>query len=312
MRIAFVISLLTLAITPFAQQLPVYSLLGENKFLLNPAFAGSESYWDMSLQHRSQWMAYDNHPSTQILSTNSRIGTSNSAIGGSIYNDRTGVFGNFGVNAGYAHHINVGSESNLSFGLNASYTQYRLIGSKMILNDQNDALLSGRQVKGVFNSSFGGLFYSDYFFIGYSALNLIPNQLNYKGTSAKTPLKAHHYIQTGGYIPMGTNGMLEPLVVLNYINTNPFSFDFRCTYQYVDIFRVGAGYRLNDAVIFTLGFKVLDEFYINYAYDLGVSKLAKVHNGSHEIQLTYKFYYNPLMGKDKKRYNLQRIRRKGD
>ena len=313
MKKAFLISaFLVVCFVGVGQQLPVYSLFGANKYALNPAFAGSEYYWDFAILHRSQWVGFDNGPSTQLFSSHSRIDGTASGFGATIYNDRNGVIGNMGVSLGYAYHVDLSDEFELSFGLNGSYTQYKLFGDRVLLHSNSDNLLNQhRGTSGEFNASFGTLLYADNFYFGVSALNLFSPKIDYFN-GASTPLQRHYYLQTGGRVQITSNGAISADILCDYLANNPFQVDFRFNYEYVDIFKIGAGYRLADSFVLTAGFKMIEELYLNYAYDMGISKLNSAHSGSHEVLLSYHFYYNPIYKNSKARYNFKRIKKRGD
>ena len=48
----------------YGQQLPVYSQYMMNKFLINPAVAGSEGYTAFNLTSRKQWLGIKDAPLT--------------------------------------------------------------------------------------------------------------------------------------------------------------------------------------------------------------------------------------------------------
>lgn len=312
MKKLITISLLCCCLNGFAQQLPVYSLYNINKYVLNPAFAGSEYYWDFTLQHRSQWVGYDNGPSTQLFSSHSRIDGTPSGFGGHFYNDRNGVLGNMGVNLSYAYHVDLSDDFELSFGLAGSYTQYKLFGDRVTLNSPTDNLVQSSKAKdGTFNAHFGTLLYADNFYFGLSALNLLSPKIEYFNGSS-TPLSMHYYMQTGGWIPIGSNNSIQPALIVDYLPGNPLGINAQVTYEYVNLVKGGIGYRWKDAITFIAGVKVYDELYLNYAYDLGISKLSSAHSGSHEIMLVYNFYYNPIHKNSKARYNFSKIKKRVD
>jgi type IX secretion system PorP/SprF family membrane protein len=311
-QLVFISLLVCSYLTGAGQQLPVYSLYDVNKYISNPAFAGSEYYWDFTLQNRSQWVGFDNGPSTQLFSSHSRIEGTASGFGATFYNDRNGVLGNMGVSLGYAYHLNLSDNFELSFGLNGSYTQYKLYGDRVLLHNVSDNLIEQLKGKsGEFNTSFGTLLYSENFYFGLSTLNLLSPKIDYFN-GASTPLQVHYYLQTGGRIPISSNGAITASLLCDYLLNNPFQADMRIGYEYVDIFKIGAGYRWGDAFIVTAGIKIVEELYLNYAYDMGVSPLNSAHSGSHEVVLAYHFYYNPIYKNSKARYNFKRIKKRAD
>ena len=56
-----------------AQQLPIYSQYLFNKYLINPAVAGSDGYTSLNLTTRQQWAGYQGAPQTYSLSFNGRL-----------------------------------------------------------------------------------------------------------------------------------------------------------------------------------------------------------------------------------------------
>lgn len=55
------------------QQLPVYSQYTFNKFLLNPAAAGSDGYTTINLVAREQWVGFEGTPKTHAIMIDSRL-----------------------------------------------------------------------------------------------------------------------------------------------------------------------------------------------------------------------------------------------
>ena len=56
-----------------AQQLPLYSQYLYNKFLINPAVAGSDGFTSFNLTAREQWIGYNGAPRTYSFSWQNRI-----------------------------------------------------------------------------------------------------------------------------------------------------------------------------------------------------------------------------------------------
>src|SRR6056297_663631 len=78
MKRVIVLVILVLSVLPAvvkAQQIPLYSQYTMNKYLLNPAYAGSQGYTSYNLTARQQWMGFGNAktPSTQAVCAQTRI-----------------------------------------------------------------------------------------------------------------------------------------------------------------------------------------------------------------------------------------------
>ena len=72
--------------------IPIYSdYLTDNYYLIHPSMAGVANCAKVRLTARAQWFGQDEAPNLQTLSINGRIGDSQSAIGGIVYNDKNGA-----------------------------------------------------------------------------------------------------------------------------------------------------------------------------------------------------------------------------
>ena len=132
-----------------AQQQPYYTQYIMNNFILNPALAGIENYWDLKVSYRNQWVGLNGAPTTLYLTINTPLGKTaydyetpttvpdlqaknlgakqflmeytappaHSGIGFTIINDKTGPLSRIAAYGSYAYHVPVGLKTSLSFGL---------------------------------------------------------------------------------------------------------------------------------------------------------------------------------------------------
>jgi type IX secretion system PorP/SprF family membrane protein len=286
-----------------AQQLPTYSGFFQNKYLLNPAVAGSEKFMDIKLMYRTQWAAIDESPTTQILSIHSSIDKKKFGVGGYIFNDAAGVLSNTGINLTYSYHIPLNDLASLSFGLSGSYASYRVDGSKVTLLNPTDQLvdLNTRAVSKAFNASAGMFIYHEKYYFGLSGLNLLSPDLQFFELATTPPVR-HLYGMFGWRFFSGEDWVFEPSTVISLIDGNPNQYNFNFNVNYAQLIQFGAGYRFNDAFVFNAGIFPIQDLGIVYAYDLGVSTLKKGHSGSHEILLSYKFYYKAAYKKSRRQF----------
>ena len=107
----------------FSQQLPLYSQYLYNKFLINPAHAGSDGYTSYNITAREQWIGYSGAPRTYSLSCQTRIlkktyrinqnifsktvyrsrTTGRVGFGGYIFSDRNGLVQRTGFQPSYTY-----------------------------------------------------------------------------------------------------------------------------------------------------------------------------------------------------------------
>ena len=70
-HIVILIGLFSLGFNKFrSQQIPVYSQFFMNKYTQNPAFAGMDHVYDVTSNHRYQWVGIQDYPRTYTLSIN--------------------------------------------------------------------------------------------------------------------------------------------------------------------------------------------------------------------------------------------------
>src|SRR5512136_3049389 len=72
-KLELILILIALKQIADAQQLPLFSQYLYNKFLINPAHAGSDGFTSFNLTVREQWAGYDGAPRTYSLTWQTRI-----------------------------------------------------------------------------------------------------------------------------------------------------------------------------------------------------------------------------------------------
>ena len=65
-RLAIVLAMVGV-IQLHAQQRPQYTQYILNSFIINPAVAGIENYWDVKMSHRHQWVGLNGSPVTTYI-----------------------------------------------------------------------------------------------------------------------------------------------------------------------------------------------------------------------------------------------------
>jgi type IX secretion system PorP/SprF family membrane protein len=167
-------------------------------------------------------------------------------------------------------------------------------------------LLGGSPTNKYLDFSTGGLFYSDWFWIGASAHHINrPNQDFVVSANNRLPMKGS--VHAGLRIPLaGYTGLVDEMD--REISFSPVvMYKFQGKYDQLDLgayltyspITIGAYYRgipfkkynqtinNHDAVALLAGYRV-DKFSIGYSYDATISTLGN-SGGSHELSLSYIF-----------------------
>jgi type IX secretion system PorP/SprF family membrane protein len=163
-------------------------------------------------------------------------------------------------------------------------------GANEMKLDMNFGLMYKQQQIGV--SSFKN------FYAGFSMTNINQAKYSVSVTTKAGPTKnlnmsyvPHYYTVVGSDIDMGSF-ILEPAILAKYgllQGSYRPQVDLNMTALFANIFRGGIAYRQwsnSDAISVLLGYQK-DNIKIGYSYDITVSNIQKVSNGTHEIFVRY-------------------------
>lgn len=208
--------LVLLAFQVHAQQRPHYTQYILNNFIINPAVAGIENYWDVKVSHRQQWVGLDGAPQTTYLTVQGPLHKSDyeqesvtgfhasgenprgraywqdytapdphGGFGLTVINDRTGPLNRFSASAAFAYHIGLSPKTNLSAGLQAGIQQMNLNAGKLdfgTLNPVDPAVAGSGKINKIRPDLSAGLWlYSSNYFVGLAAQNIIPEGVGFDG-----------------------------------------------------------------------------------------------------------------------------------
>lgn len=302
MRIIVGVILICISGFSFGQQLPVFSQWQNNLYTINPAIAGYDMYMDISLHGKKQWVGLENSPFNQMLTVHSSINEMPIGVGGGFFNDNIGTIKHSGFMGTFAYHAKVGEETKLGFGITSRLSFYGIDLDKVAVTDNNDPLLSSNMRSGLVpDISFGVLLHRYDYFVGLSAQNLLSSKVGFDPNYQIADIM-HLNMMAGWRIEANQAIGFTPAIYVSRIESYPIFVDFRFSSHYNNRFDFDLGYRSSGDVILGVGIEIIDYLKFHYAYDIITSNLRSGTSGSHEILLSYDFYYNPLYKGSKKRY----------
>lgn len=321
--IALMITFFCVSLT--AQQRPYYTQYILNNYIVNPAVAGIENYWDVKASHRLQWVGLQDAPVTTYLTIQGPLhkndyeretattfhapgqnprGTAywneytspapHSGVGFTILNDVTGPLNRFAAYGTYAYHLGLSPHTSLSVGLSAGITQMSLNVNKLNFGTTNpvDPAVYGT---GILNRlkpdiSAGAWLYSRDYFIGLAFQQIVPEQIAFSDNSVALQngkLVPHTFLTAGYRVPLSEDISFLPSIMVRYINPLPIGFDFNAKFQYQDLLWAGASYRYQDGFAAMVGVNISNTVNIGYSYDVTTSQLNTVSKGTHEILIGF-------------------------
>jgi type IX secretion system PorP/SprF family membrane protein len=293
------------------QQLPIYSQYLYNKFLINPAVAGSDGYTSFNLTAREQWVGYYGAPRTFSFSGQTRIlkrsyimkqtnvkrsiyrpkSDGKVGIGGYIFSDKNGLVQRTGFQAAYSYHLWLQNSTQLSMGLAVTGYHFKVNEKEINFEDPNDPLLNSDLRRGIFipDASFGLYLLNAKYSVGFSADQL--SQASAKlgsGAYSKFKMSRQYNIFASYNFAKGPYIEFQPSLMFRMSEQFKPQADFGLTYIYNQSFWAGINYRTSKAIIANVGFKYQNLFF-GYAFDFTLQEIQQITYGTHEITLAVKF-----------------------
>ena len=273
------------------QQLPQYSQYMFNDFVINPALAGVQDYYQIRTNHRFQWVGMVDPPLTNSIAFYGPHSSMDMGFGGYIYTDVTGPTSRTGATGSYAYNIAINRDIRLSMGLSLSMLQYRIDGTQLTPENPSDHVFPGTvSTSYVPDAGIGVYMYGDGFYAGFSVAQLLNNKLTiFDEKSGLNRLKSHFYL-TGGYrFEVDRDWILEPAAIIKATAPKEIRFELNTKVEWQEMVWAGIGYRFHEAISIMAGYNYDDKFYFGYAYDIGITDLRKYNMGTHEIMIGYRF-----------------------
>jgi type IX secretion system PorP/SprF family membrane protein len=300
-----------------AQQVPLYSQYMMNKYLLNPAYAGSQGYTSYNLTARQQWLGFGDAetPSTQAICAQTRVlqtshlskmrlinrnrrrkkPSGRVGLGGYVFNDKNGAINRTGVQGTYAYHIPI-DRSQLSFGVSGTVYQFNVDDDQLILPDEDlgipDPLIYGRRNTLFIPDATAGIYYVyNNFYVGLSGMNLFQSVLKFGSDQSygNYRLLRHYYLMSGYRYELGISGFaIEPSLLIRSTERANIQADINFKAFYQNDYWMGLSYRTGSALISMVGVKI-GKIYFGYAYDYSLKAIQHLTYGSHEIMVGIRF-----------------------
>ncbi|HUS86863.1 MAG TPA: type IX secretion system membrane protein PorP/SprF [Bacteroidales bacterium] len=310
-KLAFISFLILCGPFVTGQQLPLFSQYLYNKYLINPAVAGSDGYTSFNLTAREQWIGYSGAPrtfsfsgQTRILkqgyslkqslfknkiyrpSTDGRVG-----LGGYVFSDRNGLIQRTGFQASYSYHMWLESNTQLSMGIAFTGYHFKINENELNFEDPNEPWMNNELRRGIFvpDASFGIYLLNVKYSFGFSTEQLFGAASKIGDDAYRNFSMDRHYYAFGTYsITSGRYIEIRPSVLVMMSEQLKPLADIGITYSYDQSLWAGLSYRTSRALIANFGVRYTNLF-IGYAFDFTLSQIQRVTYGTHEITVAFKF-----------------------
>jgi type IX secretion system PorP/SprF family membrane protein len=271
------------------EKMLLYSHYTFNGLAINPAFAGSNEALSVNISHRSQWIGFEGAPSYNIVSFHSPYKNTPMGFGLLVINESMGLRKFTGAYVNYAHRIKVGNGKlclGLKGGVGAGKTDPVDLGEDVVFSENAKRYILP-------NFGLGVYYYTRKYYLGLS----VPLLLGYKSNASGDVVAYHDFNKYAYYLTAGTRLSLcadwkvEPSLFMEYDRASKLIFDGGASLLYKDILRAGLNYRVKQALILLIDYKINYQMHVGLAYDYGLGGISEYSRSSVEVALQYNFGY---------------------
>ena len=293
MKKTLAFALLLISAVTYGQQDPLYTQYMYNKLAINPGYAGSHELLSLEAITRFQWVGINGAPRTTSFTANTPLRNPHIGLGFYAYRDELGPTVDYGVMGNFTYRV-IFKNSKLCFGINAGIKYYNINFGALAAKDPDDLILINQvSNKAVPDVDFGIYYYTPHFYAGLSSKHLLQNQMSVSSApvpdseSSFSKLKRHFYGISGAAIPLSTNLVFMPSVLMKVVEGAPFQIDINASFLLLEVLTLGASYRSNAAIAFLVEVNITKSLSIGYSYDIWFNSLQGYNSGSHEIRIGY-------------------------
>lgn len=294
LSILLFLSFITIAV---AQQLPQYSHYMFFNSGLNPGHYGMSGQICANLISHDQWLGWDKAPKTRLLTIDMPLDLFGleQGVGISINSDILGFENNFSAQVGYAYHKAIFGAGRLGIGFNVGMYNKMIDGGGFSFPEQDESeIFSSLTRKMVLDIDLGVFYTYENLYAGASIKHLNRAKLIY--TEAGDYQLKNHFLFTGGYNIQLANALIDLtpsfLIKSDIVSTQ---YDINLLLKYNKKIWGGVTYRNKDALVFFAGGKIYNDIRLGLSYDLTISRIQTVSNGTFEVYVGYCFEFGKVI-----------------
>jgi type IX secretion system PorP/SprF family membrane protein len=268
----------------FAQQDPIQSLYLQNRFAINPAYAGLNDFLQAQVSYRTQWAGIEGNPRTLNFSGHTSIYNNKGGIGIQVTEDRIGENKNTEIQAAFSYKVQL-SGSTLAFGMQAGVINFANDPSELSIQDPGDPNFASYS-EFSFNTGAGLLLRSERYFIGISAPRLLPNTI--RGKDMEINFQNQALYLNGAYMfILSERVRFKPSVLVRGMKNNPVSTDFQANFSFSDSYTAGVFTRNLKTYGILANFQI-KKVQLGYVFELPTNNSSGLQFASHQVALSIK------------------------
>lgn len=286
-KILALVGIIACSITAKAQLDPLSSQYFNNRYQLNPAFAGIEHVTNLNLGYRSLWNNIPGAPITQAVTVDH--GFNKVGLGINFVNDKTGLQRQTRVAGSFAYHLPLNDASKLHFGVSLGVANQNLNTTDIIGNPNDPQSRMYNERETYIDGDFGVAYTNQRLTINAALPNL--NKL-FKRDDTRYADVARFFSSISYKIPLNSdvNGeIVEPIVAYRAISGYDSIWDAGAQLAVVNQqILLSAMYHSSKNATFGFGMDFKKKYLISALYTSNTSQLSSYTNGSFEVYLRVK------------------------
>jgi len=259
-----------------------------NGMSINPAFAGSSEFLNISANLKQQWAGFKGAPSVQTISVDGYNQRLTSGWGVSIVNDMLGASYQQEFIANYSYKIYL-EKHELTMGIDAGMSIISANYNELELDDKTDENFTTNESKFYPSAGAGVLLRNENYFIGFSIPSLINGSWAKKYNPEVISRQRSYQLYAGYFYQFDEGRAIKPNLFVRLNEYNSVNIAANAIYYFND--KVGAGltyYALN-SISLLLDVNIIDNLKVLYSVDIATSEIIQYQLGSHELTLRYVF-----------------------
>ncbi|MEL6560205.1 MAG: type IX secretion system membrane protein PorP/SprF [Bacteroidota bacterium] len=254
-----------------------------NQLSLNPAYAGIHKSIQVDANVREQWVGLEGAPSTHQLSMHGAHLYKPISFGMLLMKDRIGLTSVYDLRFSTAYRIHTSYNTQLSFGLQAGFFSHQIDYEQGDITDP--ALRNVNQNFFAPTIGAGIMWHSPRFYIGLGVPHLL--MMEFTEDSELSVDNSRQYYFTAGYVAkLNSQVYFKPNVLLKLTESGQYQIDVNATFLLNKKLWLGLSYSHQNSVSGLVSLRITEQLQAGYSYD---HPLEKSLNGSHEVQISYRF-----------------------
>jgi type IX secretion system PorP/SprF family membrane protein len=272
--------------TVSGQQDPLSTQYMFNPMNVNPSHIASVEQMSFTNISRLQWVGFEGSPSTQYLAGAFPIKRFNFTLGATLIHDVAGPEKQTAVFVDYGYSIKVNDASRLNFGLRGGIGNFHAdLTNVSTTNDFDPSFITDIYNQLILNFGVGMTYTTNKYYVGYSIPKIFKNRFE-NGDFSATHI-SHHYFFGGTMINLNSDIDLYPSMMAKMVKGAPPSVDISASAIYKNKIGGGLMYRFGASIGIMVNFKIMNNFWMGYSYDMATTKMHYQNFGTHELMITY-------------------------